>query len=98
MVLLIFPSPSKRCITFILLSVCSVCTEQIVTVAGGVIAGILLFVLIGITAYLLWKKLCLIYSYEELPNPVKTPPVNAILQDQSSSEIQPKRYVILFLK
>ncbi|XP_010712479.1 synaptotagmin-15 isoform X5 [Meleagris gallopavo] len=64
--------------------------EQVVTVAGSVIVGILLFVLIGITAHLLWKKFCLIYSYEEFPNPVKTTSVNAILQDQSSSEIQPK--------
>eukprot|EP00076_Gallus_gallus_P048477 XP_421499.4 synaptotagmin-15 isoform X1 [Gallus gallus] len=64
--------------------------EQVVTVAGGVTVGILLFVLIGVTAYLLWKKLCLAYSYQELPNTVKTTPVNAILQDQSSSEIQPK--------
>ncbi|XP_062436400.1 synaptotagmin-15-like isoform X2 [Rhea pennata] len=64
--------------------------EQVVAVAGGVIGGILLFVLIGITAYLLWKKFCLLSSYEELASPVTTAPAKAILQDQSSSEIQPK--------
>ncbi|XP_067155918.1 synaptotagmin-15 [Apteryx mantelli] len=64
--------------------------EQVVAVAGGVIGGILLFVLIGITAYLLWKKFCLLSSYEELTSPVTTTPAKAILQDQSSSEIQPK--------
>ncbi|KAM8806435.1 synaptotagmin-15-like [Eudromia elegans] len=64
--------------------------EQVIAVLGGVIGGILLFVLIGITAYLLWKKLCLFSSYEELTTPVTTISAKTILQKQSSCEIQPK--------
>ncbi|NXC66941.1 SYT15 protein, partial [Anhinga anhinga] len=65
-------------------------TEQAVAVAGGIIGGILLFVLIGITAYLLWKKFCCLLSYEKLTSPVTTTNANAIFQDQSTSEIQVK--------
>ncbi|NXS91964.1 SYT15 protein, partial [Jacana jacana] len=50
--------------------------------------GVLLFVLIGITAYLLWKKFCHLHSYEKLTSPVQTANANAIFQDQSISEIQ----------
>ncbi|NXE72967.1 SYT15 protein, partial [Cochlearius cochlearius] len=64
-------------------------TEQAVAVAGGIIGGILLFVLIGITLYLLWKKLCRLLSYEKLTSPVKTTNANAVFQDQSTSEVQP---------
>ncbi|XP_009464219.1 PREDICTED: synaptotagmin-15 [Nipponia nippon] len=64
--------------------------EQAVAVAGGIIGGILLFVLIGITAYLLWKKFCRLLSYEKLTSPVKTTNANAMFQDQSASEIQLK--------
>ncbi|NXX83297.1 SYT15 protein, partial [Urocolius indicus] len=65
-------------------------TEQTVAVAGGIIGGFLLFVLIGITAYLLWKKFCCLLSYEKLTSPVKTTNANAIFQDQSASEIELK--------
>ncbi|NXA56206.1 SYT15 protein, partial [Nothocercus julius] len=65
-------------------------TGQVIAVLGGAIGGILLFVLIGITAYLLWKKLCLLSSYEELTSPATTTPAKALLQNQSSSETQPK--------
>uniref|UniRef100_A0A8C3E191 Synaptotagmin 15 n=1 Tax=Corvus moneduloides TaxID=1196302 RepID=A0A8C3E191_CORMO len=64
--------------------------EQAVAVAGGVIGGILLFVLLGITAYLLWKKFCRLFSYKKLINPVKTTNADAIFQGQANSEIQPK--------
>ncbi|XP_026655331.2 synaptotagmin-15 isoform X1 [Zonotrichia albicollis] len=64
--------------------------EQAVAVAGGIIGGILLFVLLGITAYLLWKKCCRLFSYEKLINPVKTTNANAIFQDQANSEIHLK--------
>ncbi|KAM6416070.1 synaptotagmin-15-like [Rhynochetos jubatus] len=64
--------------------------EQAVAVAGGVIGGILLFVLMGVTAYLLWKKFCCLLSYEKFTSPVKTTTVNAIFQDQTTSEIQLK--------
>ncbi|NXP49664.1 SYT15 protein, partial [Heliornis fulica] len=64
--------------------------EQAVAVAGGVIGGTLLFVLIGITAYLLWKKFCCLISYEKLTSPVKKTSTYAISQDQSTSDIQPK--------
>lgn len=75
-----------------------VLTEQAVAVAGGIIGGILLFVLLGITAYLLWKKFCHLRSYEKLINPVKTTNANAIFQDKANSEIQPKstRYIFTF--
>ncbi|NWX96117.1 SYT15 protein, partial [Nothoprocta ornata] len=63
---------------------------QVIAVLGGVIGGILLFVLIGITAYLLYKKLCLFSSYEELISPITTTPAKALLQNQSPSETQPK--------
>ncbi|NWR71164.1 SYT15 protein, partial [Centropus unirufus] len=64
-------------------------TEQAVAVAGAIIGGTLLFVLIGITAYLLWKKLCHRLSYEKLTSPVKTTNANGIFQDPSTFEIQP---------
>ncbi|XP_063020329.1 synaptotagmin-15 [Melospiza melodia melodia] len=64
--------------------------EQAVAVAGGIIGGILLFILLGITAYLLWKKCCRLFSYEKLINPVKTTNANAIFQDQANSEIHLK--------
>ncbi|XP_008939913.1 PREDICTED: synaptotagmin-15-like, partial [Merops nubicus] len=63
---------------------------QAVSVAGGIIAGILLFVLTGITAYLLWKKFCCLLSYEKLTSPAKTTHTDAIFQDQSISENQLK--------
>ncbi|XP_048362235.1 synaptotagmin-15 [Sphaerodactylus townsendi] len=44
-------------------------SEQAAAVAGGVVGGILLLVLIGIAAYLLWKKVYLWASYEELTSP-----------------------------
>ncbi|XP_019411262.1 PREDICTED: synaptotagmin-15-like isoform X1 [Crocodylus porosus] len=66
----------------------------VAAVAGGVIGGILLFTLIGIALYLLWKKLCFLPSYEELVNPVTPPCLEPSLQDQnltqSSPAIQPK--------
>ncbi|KAM9611426.1 synaptotagmin-15-like isoform 2-T2 [Morphnus guianensis] len=65
-------------------------TEQAVALAGGIIGGILLFVLIGITAYLLWKKFCCLLSYEKLSSPVKTTNAHALFQDQSTSETQLK--------
>lgn len=60
---------------------CSLCLclctpEQAVAVAGGVVAGLLLLVLLGIAAYLFWKSKYLKASYEEL-----TDPVNSILQE-----------------
>ncbi|XP_057885307.1 synaptotagmin-15 [Melospiza georgiana] len=64
--------------------------EQAVAVAGGIIGGILLFILLGITAYLLWKKCCRLFSYEKLINPVKTTNANAIFQDQANTEIHLK--------
>ncbi|NWW43472.1 SYT15 protein, partial [Pedionomus torquatus] len=63
-------------------------TEQAVVVVGSIIGGVLLFVLSGITAYLLWKKFCHLLSYEKLTSPVETTNANAIFQDQSTSEIQ----------
>lgn len=73
-------------------------TEQAVAVAGGIIGGILLFVLLGITTYVLWKKICRVISYEKLINPVKTMNANAIFQDEANSETQLKstRYVFSF--
>lgn len=44
--------------------------EQVVAVAGGVVAGLLLLVLLGIAAYLFWKSNYLKGSYEELTDPV----------------------------
>ncbi|XP_021140074.2 synaptotagmin-15 isoform X3 [Columba livia] len=64
--------------------------EQAVAVAGGVIGGILLFVLIGIAGYLLWRKFCHLLSYEKLISPVQMTNTNGIFQDQSASEIQLK--------
>ncbi|XP_030426875.1 synaptotagmin-15-like isoform X1 [Gopherus evgoodei] len=68
--------------------------EQVAAVAGGVIGGILLLILIGIAAYLLWKKICLLPSYEELTNSVTPTHPDASLEDQTltqpSSVIQPK--------
>ncbi|XP_049666090.1 synaptotagmin-15-like isoform X2 [Accipiter gentilis] len=65
-------------------------TEQAVALAGGIIGGILLFVLIGITAYLLWKKFCCLFPYEKLGSPAKITSANALFQDQSTSETQLK--------
>ncbi|XP_014795825.1 PREDICTED: synaptotagmin-15 isoform X1 [Calidris pugnax] len=65
-------------------------TEQAVAVVGSIIGAVLLFLLIGITAYLLWKKFCHLPSYEKLTSPVKTTNANAIFQDRSTSEIQLK--------
>ncbi|NXT79358.1 SYT15 protein, partial [Zapornia atra] len=64
--------------------------EQAVVVAGGIIGVILLLVLIGLTAYLLWKKSCRLLSYEKLTSPIKKTNAYAIFQDQPTSEIQPK--------
>ncbi|XP_027554445.1 synaptotagmin-15-like isoform X1 [Neopelma chrysocephalum] len=64
--------------------------EQAVAVAGAVIGGILLFVLIGMTAYLLWKKFCCLLSYEKLTSSVKTTNANAFFQDQTNPEMQLK--------
>lgn len=44
--------------------------EQAVAVAGGVVAGLLLLVLLGIAAYPFWKSKYLKGSYEELTDPV----------------------------
>ncbi|XP_074814851.1 synaptotagmin-15-like isoform X3 [Natator depressus] len=69
-------------------------SEQVAAVAGGVIGAILLLILIGIAVYLLWKKICLLPSYEELPNSVSPTHPDASLEDQTlsqqSSVIQPK--------
>ncbi|CAM5128641.1 unnamed protein product [Eretmochelys imbricata] len=69
-------------------------SEQVAAVAGGVIGAILLLILIGIVVYLLWKKICLLPSYEELPNSVTPTHPDASLEDQTlsqqSSAIQPK--------
>ncbi|XP_050196168.1 synaptotagmin-15 isoform X3 [Myiozetetes cayanensis] len=67
-----------------------VCIEQAVAVAGAVIGGILLFVLIGMTAYLLWKKFCCLLSYEKLTSSVKTTNASAFFQDQTNPEMQLK--------
>uniref|UniRef100_A0A8C0IV65 C2 domain-containing protein n=1 Tax=Chelonoidis abingdonii TaxID=106734 RepID=A0A8C0IV65_CHEAB len=59
-----------------------------------------LLILIGIAVYLLWKKICLLPSYEELTNSVTPTHPDASLEDQTltqpSSVIQPKTgaYVI----
>ncbi|XP_026528535.1 synaptotagmin-15 [Notechis scutatus] len=45
-------------------------SEQAVAVAGGVVAGLLLLVLLGIAAYLFCKSRYLKASYEELTGPV----------------------------
>ncbi|KAM6443706.1 synaptotagmin-15-like [Liasis olivaceus] len=45
-------------------------SEQVVAVAGGVVGGLLLLVLLGIAAYLFWKSKHLKASYEELTDPV----------------------------
>ncbi|XP_062989364.1 synaptotagmin-15-like [Elgaria multicarinata webbii] len=59
-------------------------SEQAAAVAGGVVGGILLLVLIGIAVYLFWKKVYLKASYEEL-----TDSASAVLKEpdamQSSS-------------
>ncbi|XP_074856208.1 synaptotagmin-15-like [Carettochelys insculpta] len=69
-------------------------SEQVAAVAGGVIGGLLLLILIGIAVYLLWKKICFLSSYEELTNSVTPTHPDASLQDQTlaqpSSIIQPK--------
>ncbi|XP_038267449.1 synaptotagmin-15-like isoform X3 [Dermochelys coriacea] len=69
-------------------------SEQVAAVAGGVIGAILLLILIGIAVYLLWKKICLLPSYEELTNSVTPTHPDASLEDQTlsqqSSVIQPK--------
>ncbi|XP_034633307.1 synaptotagmin-15-like isoform X2 [Trachemys scripta elegans] len=69
-------------------------SEQVAAVAGGVIGGILLLILIGIAVYLLWKKICLQPSYEELMDSVTPTHLDASLEDQTltqpSSVIQPK--------
>ncbi|XP_065494986.1 synaptotagmin-15-like isoform X2 [Caloenas nicobarica] len=64
--------------------------EQAVAVAGGIIGGIFLFVLIGITGYLLWKKFCYLLSYEKLTSPIQMTNTNGIFHNQSASEIQLK--------
>ncbi|XP_067996111.1 synaptotagmin-15 isoform X1 [Melanerpes formicivorus] len=61
-----------------------------VAVAGGAIGGILLLVLIGVTTYLLWKKLHYLLSYQKLISPVKPRNGSGIFQAQLTSEIQPK--------
>ncbi|XP_067409033.1 synaptotagmin-15 [Emydura macquarii macquarii] len=69
-------------------------SEQVAAVAGGVIGGILLLLLIGIAVYLLWKKIRLLSSYEELTSSVTPTHPDASLQDQTltqpSSVIQTK--------
>ncbi|XP_039199320.1 synaptotagmin-15-like isoform X1 [Crotalus tigris] len=45
-------------------------SEQAVAVAGGIVAGLLLLVLLGLAAYLFWKSKYLKGSYEELTDPV----------------------------
>ncbi|KAL7990308.1 hypothetical protein Chor_013738, partial [Crotalus horridus] len=61
--------------------------EQAVAVAGGIIAGLLLLVLLGIAAYLFWKSKYLKGSYEEL-----TDPVTPVLQepDVAQSTVPPQ--------
>ncbi|XP_053161079.1 synaptotagmin-15 [Hemicordylus capensis] len=61
-------------------------SEQAATVAGGVVGGILLLVLIGIAVYLFWKKIYLQASYEELTN--STSPVHARIGLQESDITQ----------
>ncbi|NXF92542.1 SYT15 protein, partial [Eubucco bourcierii] len=61
-----------------------------VAVVGGVIGGILLFILIGITTYLLWKKFYYLLSYQKLMSTVKPTNGNGTFQEQLTSEIQPK--------
>ncbi|XP_015273029.1 PREDICTED: synaptotagmin-15-like [Gekko japonicus] len=69
-------------------------SEQVAAVVGGVIVGILLLVLIGIAAYLFWKKVYLQASYEELVSPSspveKSPGLQAPADAQSSSSVQPQ--------
>lgn len=97
---LIFLSIPKTYVTLILLCFIYfyVWTEQAVAVAGGIIGGILLFVLIGITAYLLWKKFCWFHSYEKLTGAVKMTNANAVFQDQSEIQLKSTRYIFLFFK
>ncbi|XP_053548035.1 synaptotagmin-15 isoform X2 [Bombina bombina] len=47
-------------------------SEQVAAVAGGIIGAVLFLLLIGIGVYVLWKKICIAPSYEELYN-VSTP-------------------------
>ncbi|XP_063819522.1 synaptotagmin-15-like isoform X1 [Pseudophryne corroboree] len=47
-------------------------SEQVAAVAGGVVGVALLLLLIGIGVYILWRKRCIVPSYEELLN-VTTP-------------------------
>ncbi|XP_036591900.1 synaptotagmin-15-like [Trichosurus vulpecula] len=68
--------------------------EQVTIVAGGVIAGLLLLVLIGIMGYCLWKKLCIASAYEELtgmPSPAggkeKLPSQSAVIQPNRTQGI-----------
>ncbi|KAM8924576.1 synaptotagmin-15-like, partial [Pelodytes ibericus] len=46
--------------------------EQVAAVAGGVIGVVLFLLMVGVGAYILWKKVCIAPSYEELFN-VATP-------------------------
>ncbi|XP_007478698.1 synaptotagmin-15 [Monodelphis domestica] len=66
--------------------------EQVTIVAGGVIAGLLLLVLIGIMGYCLWKKLCVAPTYEELtgmpsPGQEKQPSQAAVIQTNRTQGI-----------
>ncbi|XP_066477487.1 synaptotagmin-15 [Tiliqua scincoides] len=68
--------------------------QQVAAVAGGVVGGILLLVLIGIAAYFFWKKVYLQASYEELTNSASPAhdPVGLWESSivQSTSSIQPQ--------
>ncbi|XP_069466890.1 synaptotagmin-15-like [Ambystoma mexicanum] len=70
-------------------------SEQVVAVAGGVIGGILLLALVGVAAYLLWKKICTSPSYEELFNVVSPSYSETSIIEQSlnhpSTAIQPQQ-------
>ncbi|XP_053244238.1 synaptotagmin-15 isoform X1 [Podarcis raffonei] len=63
-------------------------SEQVAAVAGGVIGGILLLLLLGIAVYLFWKNVYFKASYEELTNPAS--PVQAPVRLQEPNVARTK--------
>nr|XP_060623051.1 synaptotagmin-15-like [Anolis sagrei ordinatus] len=64
--------------------------EQVAAVVGGVVGGIILLVLIGIAAYLFWKKVYLKASYEELVESASPVRQDTVATEASSSPHPPK--------
>ncbi|KAJ1143785.1 hypothetical protein NDU88_010089 [Pleurodeles waltl] len=60
--------------------------EQAVAVAGGVIGGVLLLVLVGIAAYIIWKRICTPPAYEELFNVVSPAYTETSIIDQTVNQ------------